>query len=459
MAGLECDGGNAMEEYPALATSVYLLLLVWLFFGLHLLCEHYFIHSITTIVHKLGLREDVAGATLMAVASSLPEVLANFVDVFGRSNSLGVSTVVGSCVFNVLGGLGYAMLRTHTTNANIKLDLLPIIRDTVFWLAGTIALLWIFLDERCEVVESAALVVVYFIYVLVIACFPRLRAKAGLKPPARRPSVIWREKQAMAGHNGQDEHEQNEVEMQDMTSPSQVQIYTSDGDGDDSSPVQQEASLPMPTPSDAELGKSQPSFAPEHELEAGKRWYPRLCMGVYKVASYPLKVIFMVIPDCSEAKGNPSNWPLTMFLSVGVMTATVFAVMELGNRIGCMCNIPPVIMGATVLAIGTSMPDVMSSTAAAKLGLIGMSTSNAIGSNVFNIFFALGFPWLVFHLANPGVTIPVSNHNLYGLVFWMVGTAGLFFLVMLTSKWHYTFRGGAVLLVFYVVFIVYTATV
>lgn len=48
------------------------------------------------------LAEDVAGATFMAIASSSPELFINCVGTFITEGDLGVGTIVGSAVFNVL---------------------------------------------------------------------------------------------------------------------------------------------------------------------------------------------------------------------------------------------------------------------------------------------------------------------------------------------------------------------
>lgn len=48
------------------------------------------------------MTEDVAGATFMAIATSCPELFINCVGTFVTEGDLGVGTIVGSAVFNVL---------------------------------------------------------------------------------------------------------------------------------------------------------------------------------------------------------------------------------------------------------------------------------------------------------------------------------------------------------------------
>jgi Ca2+/Na+ antiporter len=48
------------------------------------------------------MSEDVAGATFMAAAVSCPELFVNVVGTFITEGDIGVGTIVGSAVFNVL---------------------------------------------------------------------------------------------------------------------------------------------------------------------------------------------------------------------------------------------------------------------------------------------------------------------------------------------------------------------
>ena len=73
---------------------------------------------------------------------------------------------------------------------------------------------------------------------------------------------------------------------------------------------------------------------------------------------------------------------------------------------GCILGIPEDIMGLTLTAGGTSLPNMFSSMIVAKQGLGTMSVSNAFGSNTFNIFIALALPWFVGASRNPTTPRP-----------------------------------------------------
>ena len=53
-------------------------------------------------------------------------------------------------------------------------------------------------------------------------------------------------------------------------------------------------------------------------------------------------------------------------------------------------HVPSIIIGLTIVSIGTSLPELVTSFVAAKKNEVDMALGNAIGSNVFNILFVLG---------------------------------------------------------------------
>jgi len=57
-------------------------------------------------------------------------------------------------------------------------------------------------------------------------------------------------------------------------------------------------------------------------------------------------------------------------------------------------HIPDPVMGLTLLAAGTSIPDLLSSVIVARQGAGDMAVSSSIGSNIFDILVGLPLPWL-----------------------------------------------------------------
>merc|ERR1719316_216627 len=71
------------------------------------------------------------------------------------------------------------------------------------------------------------------------------------------------------------------------------------------------------------------------------------------------------------------------------------------------------IMGLTLLAIGTSIPDALSSIAVARRGHGDMAVSSSIGSNVFDILIGLPVPWFIYtSVVCPLCYVPVYSDGL-----------------------------------------------
>ena len=62
-------------------------------------------------------------------------------------------------------------------------------------------------------------------------------------------------------------------------------------------------------------------------------------------------------------------------------------------------RIPTVIIGLTVVAFGTSAPEIVISVSAAISGSSDLAIANAIGSNLFNLLFVVGFCAVIFPFA------------------------------------------------------------
>ena len=61
-------------------------------------------------------------------------------------------------------------------------------------------------------------------------------------------------------------------------------------------------------------------------------------------------------------------------------------------------KIPPMVVGLTVVAVGTSLPEVMASVAAAFKGYPEIAVGNVVGSNICNVALVLGFPALFYNI-------------------------------------------------------------
>jgi Ca2+/Na+ antiporter len=119
-------------------------------------------------------------------------------------------------------------------------------------------------------------------------------------------------------------------------------------------------------------------------------------------------------------------------------------------------GISQAIIWLTILAAGTSIPDLISSMIVAKKWHGNMSISNALWSNVFDILFGLGFVYFIYFLINwTSNTIIIDQSSLLlsvGLLFGSVLLILLFFLLYKRRlrKWF-----GRILIAMYIVYLVF----
>uniref|UniRef100_H0VP36 Sodium/potassium/calcium exchanger 1 n=1 Tax=Cavia porcellus TaxID=10141 RepID=H0VP36_CAVPO len=83
------------------------------------------------------------------------------------------------------------------------------------------------------------------------------------------------------------------------------------------------------------------------------------------------------------------------------------------HQVGETIGISEEIMGLTILAAGTSIPDLITSVIVARKGLGDMAVSSSVGSNIFDITVGLPVPWFLYSLINALQPVPVSSNGLF----------------------------------------------
>jgi cation:H+ antiporter len=104
------------------------------------------------------------------------------------------------------------------------------------------------------------------------------------------------------------------------------------------------------------------------------------------------------------------------------------------------------LIGLTIVAVGTSLPELVTSIVAARKGESDLALGNVIGSNVFNIVFILGFSSII----SP-MTVDVLA--IYDTVV-LLAISALTLVFAKTNK-RFSRSEGAVLLAIYVIYFVY----
>lgn len=137
--------------------------LIYMFVALAIVCDEFFVPSLDVIIEKMGISEDVAGATFMAAGGSAPELFTSVIGVFVAFSDVGIGTIVGSAVFNILFVIGMCALFSKTV---LYLTWWPLFRDCTFYSISLLTLIIFFLDNQIEWWEALGLLGVYALYVI-----------------------------------------------------------------------------------------------------------------------------------------------------------------------------------------------------------------------------------------------------------------------------------------------------
>lgn len=340
-------------------------------YALSVITEGFFIISLDQISRRLQLSDEVAGASLMAMGSSAPELAIALIALFtggGAHSDVGIGTIVGSAVFNILVITGVSAV----VAGGLRIHLFAVRRDTLYYLLSIGYLAFIFVDGEVQLWEAVLGLAAYAAYVLLLAFY------------------------------------------KDSSSPDKTD---------------------EPAPS---LDK------------------PALAHGADEQGAVQAAVQAVLTKLLRLLTGAPEkNYVWTFLVSIALIIALSYILVEATIVFAAGIGIPPVIVALTLLAAGTSAPDLISSMDVARAGRGGMAVANAIGSNIFDIFVGLGFPWLVAILFGAQASIHVGTDGLWLSIGMLVATTIVLYLLLVSQR-MLSRREGIVLLLIYLAYILFT---
>ncbi len=334
---------------------------------LSVITEGFFIVSLDQISQRLKLSDEVAGASLMAMGSSAPELAIALMALFtsgGAHSDVGIGTIVGSAVFNILVITGVSAVAA----GGLRIHIFAVRRDTIYYLLSIGYLAFIFLDGEVVLWEAGLGLAAYVGYVLLLIFYKAPRATG---------------------------------EVAEST---------------------ESAAKPAAPHGQGFL----------HQLEA------------------PIVRLLRLLTGAPER-----NYLWTFAVSIALIIGLSYLLVEATIVFSAGIGIPPIIVALTLLAAGTSTPDLISSIDVARDGRGGMAVANAIGSNIFDILIGLGFPWLVAILFLDMSSIHVGSDGLWVSIGILVATTVVLYF-LLQSKRRLSRFEGMLLLGLYLVYVIYT---
>lgn len=162
-----------------------------------------------------------------------------------------------------------------------------------------------------------------------------------------------------------------------------------------------------------------------------------------------LMIVAFKNKKAEEEKIERKPIPLTLIMTVfglGIVILGSQLAVTGATTIAEKAGISESFIGLTVVALGTSLPELFTSVAAARKGNADIAIGNIVGSNIFNILFVLGISGLV-------TTIPFANNFIIDTAV-ALGAAVLLFVCCVRGK-RLNRTSGILMLVSYAAYFAY----
>ncbi|XP_045057198.2 sodium/potassium/calcium exchanger 1 isoform X3 [Desmodus rotundus] len=561
----------SLEERQQGWVVLHIFGMMYVFVALATVCDEYFVPALGVITDKLQISEDVAGATFMAAGGSAPELFTSLIGVFISHSNVGIGTIVGSAVFNILFVIGTCALFSREI---LNLTWWPLFRDVSFYILDLMMLILFFLDSLIVWWESLLLLLAYAFYVFTMKWNKKLELwmkeqlsrrpvakvmalgdfskdgavaaaestgemtggggeapgggrsgqQGGGEPQLEGEGEIeaegkgdnegegelqtgddgevrgeeTEEQEVNAGHQGEAESDEKgtdgegggdggngegevqaelkgndegegelpaegedgkvkgdegETEEQEVNAEHQGEARSDEkgtngeggGDGDDSEDEEEEEDEDEDEEEEEEEENEEPLSLEWPETPQKQAIYLFLLPIVFP--------LWLTVPDVRRLESR-KFFVITFLGSILWIAMFSYLMVWWAHQVGETIGISEEIMGLTILAAGTSIPDLITSVIVARKGLGDMAVSSSVGSNIFDITVGLPVPWLLFSLINGLQPVPVSSNGLFCaivLLFLML----LFVISSIAScKWRMNKVLGFTMFLLYFVFLV-----
>merc|ERR1719400_2172841 len=462
-----------------------------MFVALAIVCDEFFVPSLDVIIEKLGISEDVAGATFMAAGGSAPELFTSVIGVFIAFSDVGIGTIVGSAVFNILFVIGMCALFSKTV---LHLTWWPLLRDCTFYSITLLTLIGFFIDNKINMhAERAAKKLLSKNKVtrvrstdhLVPSHHSAAAALAGVTGAAMSGVVAGETQKTHTGipvlhagshfrhgllqlmihtidpmHDGKVDEKATQLHaiaslkvLLDATKP-QDGINGTGGGAATGDLAQDSGRASQGTEGGASGGPG--GGEPEEDDEnqpLDLSWPDSFRERVTYIIFLPLIIpMWLTLPDTRKASGKKFFY-ITFLGSILWIAAFSYLMVWWSTITGNAFSIPPEVMGLTFLAAGTSIPDLITSVIVARKGFGDMAVSSSVGSNIFDVTVGLPVPWFLYTLCF-GQPVPVESTGMVCSIAILFGMLVLVFLSILIFNWKMTKLMGLSMFFFYFLFVI-----
>ncbi|XP_062925090.1 sodium/potassium/calcium exchanger 2-like isoform X3 [Mobula hypostoma] len=493
-----------VEQRRKGAVLLHIIGMIYMFIALAIVCDEFFVPSLTVIIDKLKILDDVAGATFMAAGGSAPELFTSLIGVFISHSNVGIGTIVGSAVFNILFVIGMCAVFSREI---LYLTWWPLFRDVTFYIIDLILLIVFFLDNAIVWWESVVLLLGYGCYVTFMKFNtkiekwvktklnrnkvveatatdgdekpkPRLQrggSSASLHNTLMRNSIF----QLMINtldplaegkfrHRASILHKlaKNKCNVDDAEKPNSTPNHTDKVELPNTANVEVEVTPPKDPPpplqngslpNGAEAAVSQAEVTTQSEDEdkpLSLAWPDTTRKRIIFLIILPIvSVLWLTLPDVRK-KSARKFFVISFFGSITWIAGFSYLMVWWAHQVGETIGITEEIMGLTILAAGTSIPDLITSVIVARKGLGDMAVSSSVGSNIFDITVGLPLPWLLKAFTNNFRPVQVSSNGLFCAIVLLFIMLLFVILSIGACKWKMNKALGLIMFGLYIVFLI-----
>ncbi|XP_028629210.1 sodium/potassium/calcium exchanger 2 isoform X4 [Grammomys surdaster] len=503
----------SLEERRKGAIILHVIGMIYMFIALAIVCDEFFVPSLTVITEKLGISDDVAGATFMAAGGSAPELFTSLIGVFIAHSNVGIGTIVGSAVFNILFVIGMCALFSREI---LNLTWWPLFRDVSFYIVDLIMLIIFFLDNVIMWWESLLLLTAYFAYVVfmkfnvqverwvkqminrnkvVKVTVPEAQAKSSTSGDKEEPTLPAKPRLQRGGssaslHNSLMRNSifqlmihtldplaegrfREKASILHKIAKKKCQVDENERQNGAANHVEK-IELPNSTSTEVEMTPSSEASEPvqngnvSHNIEAADAptaeeeddqplslsWPSNTRKQVTFLIVLPIVFpLWITLPDVRKPASR-KFFPITFFGSITWIAVFSYLMVWWAHQVGETIGISEEIMGLTILAAGTSIPDLITSVIVARKGLGDMAVSSSVGSNIFDITVGLPLPWLLYTIIHRFKPVTVSSNGLFCAIVLLFIMLLFVILSIALCKWRMNKILGFIMFGLYFVFLV-----
>ena len=359
--------------------------------GMAHICEDYFCPALHVFCVRWNVPDSVAGSLVMAAGNDVAELAISFFGIFVQKNAIGIGTIVGSQLFNHMCIFAGSCL--YAKDGVLQLNGRHLTRDTFGYFLALILLLWAVGAQPKNMLKPSAwttecldvpfwracvLLICQVIYCLVVANFEKISQTLYIRDFVVN---VTQDLPKTSSSLAEEDIELHRVTVENNSSSSSTSSTADDHLGELSTNEERhtasifgtEVVLPM---------WMVPFINP----------FSRFCT----IILHPLKTAARYSIPSPYKLEHEHLYGMTVVACTVWFAVYAFILCECLDMLGHFFEIPSVIMGLTFSAVGTSFPNLWSSLVVAQSGKGDMAVSNAMGSNTFNIFLALGLPWFCY---------------------------------------------------------------